>query len=130
VLVRGQNGDKTTTENGLLKSRLFDVKPDATAKRPLFERPAKHLLTGERQAMGVPDHEDATANVLTTGGEGHPLGEPFGKIVHSIQDGGVDGFKVRVVSILTGIRGPKSLRLSIIESFVENSMGWRKGLHG
>ena len=77
----------------------------------------------------MPDHEDTTANALTIGGKGHPLGEPLGKIVHSIQNGGIDGFKFRLVCVADCIRGPKSLRLSIIESFVENSMGWRKGLH-
>ena len=36
VLIRRKDGDKTATEDGLLKSRLFDVEPDATAKRPLL----------------------------------------------------------------------------------------------
>jgi hypothetical protein len=80
--------------------------------------------------MGVPDHEDATANALTIGGKGHPLGKPLGKIVHPVQDGGVDGLKFALIGIAGCIGFPKSLRLSIIESFVENSMGWRKGLHG
>ena len=36
VLVGRQDRDKTTTENGLLKGGLFDVKPDATAKGALL----------------------------------------------------------------------------------------------
>lgn len=80
--------------------------------------------------MGVPDHENTTANALAIGGKGHPLGKPLGKIVHSIQDGGIDGFKFALRGIAGCIRGPTSLRLSIIESFVENSVGWRKRLHG
>jgi hypothetical protein len=129
VLSPGKDANKTPTENGLLKHGLLDVEPDATAKRALFERPSKHLLTGERQAMGVPNHQDPTPNTRPTGSEGHPLGEPLGKIVHATENSGIDVIKVRLVGIPRSVVRPHPLRLSIIESLVENAVRWRKGLH-
>jgi hypothetical protein len=77
----------------------------------------------------MPDQKDPTANRRATGSERHPLREPLRKVVHAIQDGGIHLLELTNVCILGAILCPHSLRLSVIESLVENAMGWREGLH-
>jgi hypothetical protein len=77
----------------------------------------------------MPDEENSTPNRRATRGEGHPLREPLRKVVHAIQDGSIDRFELGLLGIATCIGLPHSLCLSVIESFIENAMGWRKGLH-
>lgn len=129
MLSSGKDTNKTPTEDGLLKHGFLDVEPDATAKRTLLQGPSEHLLAGEGQAMRVPDHQNPTPNTRPTGSEGHPLSEPLGKIVHATENSGIDVIKVRLVGIPCSVVRPHPLRLSIIESLVENAVGWRKGLH-
>jgi hypothetical protein len=57
------------------------------------------------------------------------LVEPLRKIVHPVENSGIDGFKVRLVSIAGCIGVPEVLGLLIIQSFIENSVRRRKDLH-
>jgi len=77
------------------------MKPQATAKGPLFHGPSQHLLTGRSQKMSMPDHQDTNANVRLRRSESHPLSHPRGKVVNGIHRGGIDLFKV--ASVFVGV---------------------------
>jgi hypothetical protein len=70
------------------------MKPDATPKRSLLQRPAEHLLTSQTQKMGVPNHEHANPNVGPRGHKRNPLSKPFREIVHAVHHGGINLIKV------------------------------------
>ena len=62
-------GHDASGYNCRLEQRLFDVKPDTTAKRPLFQRSAQHLLTGCSQKVGMPYNQNTNANMSLRGSE-------------------------------------------------------------
>jgi hypothetical protein len=99
MTVLGHPGDDATGDNGRLKGRFFNVKPDATPKTPLLQRPSKHLLTGEGEQMGMPDDQNSTPNVGTRRGKAHPLRDPFGEIVHAVHLCSIDAFNVGNMSV-------------------------------
>jgi hypothetical protein len=105
------------------------VKPDPTAKTALLQRPAEHLLAGEAEKVGMPDDEESASNSGSRDGKGHPLGDPFGEIIHAVRDGSIDGIEIEGVGVCSRIGRNKLLRLTVIQRFIQNAMGWREGLH-
>jgi hypothetical protein len=94
------------------------MEPDTTAKRPLFERPAEHLLACQGQKMGMPDNQDAATDPWTRGSKGHPLGNPFGKIIHAVHLSSINVFKVRLMTMGSFVGRDKGLCSPIIQCFV------------
>lgn len=128
-MIPGQNGDNAPTEDGSLERWLFGVEPDTASKGPLLQRPTKHLLAGQTQKVSMPDQENATPDTGSAGNKGHPLGEPLGKIVHTIQDGGVDFFEIGLRGMKGCILRPEGLGLPIVQRLIQHTMGRRKGVH-
>ena len=118
--------DDTTAQNRGLKGRLFNVKENPTPETTLFQRPAKHLLTCQTQKVCVPNHQNPTPDACARGHKGHPLSKPFRKVLHTVRDGGIHFFKVALVSVCGFVGVPKRLRLSVVQTFIENRMwGWK-----
>jgi hypothetical protein len=84
------------------------MKPQTTAKGPLFHGPSQHLLAGRSQKMSMPYHQDTNANMRLRRSEGHPLSHPWGKVINGIHRSGVDLFKVASVFIGVYVVSPLS----------------------
>ena len=121
--------DNAATHDCRLKGRVFNLKPDATPKTALLESPSKHLLAGQGQKVGMPDHENPTANAGSTGSKGHPLRKPFGKVVHAVHFRRINLFKVCLMAMGRFVSSPQIQRGSIIQAFIQDAMGRWKGVH-
>jgi hypothetical protein len=77
------------------------MKPQTTAKGPLFHGSSQHLLAGRSQKMSMPYHQDTNANMRLRRSEGHPLSHPWGKVINGIHRSGVNLFKV--ASVFVGV---------------------------
>ena len=105
------------------------MKPDTTAKTALLKRPAEHLLAGEAEKVGVPDDEQSAPDSGTGDRKGHPLGDPFGEIIHAVRDGSIDGIEIEFMGVCSRIGRNNLLRFAVIQRFIQNAMGRREGLH-
>jgi len=77
----------------------------------------------------MPHHENATPHARTAGDKGHPLREPLGKIIHTLQDGSVDFFEIGMLGMKCCISFPDLSSFPVVQCLVEDPMGWRKQLH-
>jgi hypothetical protein len=104
----------TTAQDRRLKRWFFDVKPHSAAETPLFQRPAQHLLTGQTQKMGVPNHQQAHPDPRPTRGKGSPLCEPLRKIIDAVHVRSIHFFKIALMLVCEFVGSPDRERFPIV----------------